>query len=87
MKGDLMQPRKLLRTHAIAWLTLLLCITPIFAQTGSTGALTGTVMDPTGAVVPRATVSLTNTATNQSRTATTGSGTTCETSRYSPTKG
>ncbi|HEX3086676.1 MAG TPA: carboxypeptidase-like regulatory domain-containing protein, partial [Pyrinomonadaceae bacterium] len=36
-----------------------------FGQTTSTGSLTGTVTDPTGAVVPGATVTVTSTATAQ----------------------
>ena len=38
------------------------------AQTGGEGALEGTVTDPTGAVVPNATVSATNQASNVSTT-------------------
>src|SRR5437588_11992874 len=37
------------------------------------GVITGTVTDPTGAVVPGATVTITNVGTNASQTATTGS--------------
>ena len=44
----------------------------VVAQTAGTGALTGTVTDSTGAVVPNATVTLTSTDTGQVRTATTG---------------
>jgi hypothetical protein len=44
----------------------------VSAQSAGTGALTGTLTDPSGAVVPGATVTLTNTQTNQVRTATTG---------------
>jgi hypothetical protein len=44
----------------------------LIAQTSSTGALTGTVTDPTGAVVPNVTVTATSVDTGQSRTATTG---------------
>ncbi|HEV2224034.1 MAG TPA: carboxypeptidase-like regulatory domain-containing protein [Candidatus Acidoferrales bacterium] len=40
------------------------------AQSSSTGTVSGTVTDNTGAVVPDATVTLTNTATGNSRTAT-----------------
>ena len=40
----------------------------LLAQTASTGALTGTIHDPTGAVIANATVLLTNTGTNQGRT-------------------
>ena len=42
------------------------------AQSAGTGALTGTVSDPSGGVVPNVSVTLTNTDTNQARTATTG---------------
>jgi hypothetical protein len=57
----------------LAALLLLLVVTPlILAQSANTAALTGTVTDPTGAVVPGATVTITNVATNQTRTVTTG---------------
>ena len=58
-----------------ALLALAFCILitlPGFAQTSATGGLTGTVSDPTGAVVPGATVTVTNSGTAQSRTVTTG---------------
>jgi hypothetical protein len=42
------------------------------AQTAGTGALTGTIKDPSGAVVPNATVTLTSLDTGASRTSTTG---------------
>ena len=42
------------------------------AQSAGTGALTGTITDPTGAVIPNVTVTLTSTDTNQARSATTG---------------
>ena len=44
----------------------------ILAQSAGTGALTGTVSDSTGGVVPGAMVTLTSNDTNQARTATTG---------------
>jgi hypothetical protein len=45
---------------------------PLTAQTNATGALTGTVMDASGAVVPNVTVTATNTDTGQVRTGMTG---------------
>jgi hypothetical protein len=44
----------------------------LLAQSAGTGALTGAVTDPTGAVVPNVTVTLTNNDTGLSRTAQTG---------------
>ena len=41
---------------------------PLLAQSASTGALSGTVTDATGAVVPNVTVTATNTDTGQVRT-------------------
>src|SRR5437763_12736786 len=51
----------------------LTCAPSLIAQTASTGALTGTITDPSGAVVPNATVTATNLDTGQARTAKTGS--------------
>jgi hypothetical protein len=45
---------------------------PLSAQSAGTGALTGTVTDPSGAVVPNVTVTLTKIDTGQVRTVTTG---------------
>src|SRR5258708_3328677 len=44
----------------------------LLAQSAGTGALTGTISDPSGAVVPNVTVTLTSADTNQVRTVTTG---------------
>jgi hypothetical protein len=44
----------------------------LLAQSAGTGALTGTVTDPSGAVAPGVSVILTSLETNQTRTATTG---------------
>src|SRR4029453_3053260 len=44
----------------------------VSAQTASTGALIGTVTDPTGAVLQAAQIALRNTGTGESRTAVTG---------------
>jgi Carboxypeptidase regulatory-like domain len=52
---------------------LFVCVSPIFAQTSSTGALTGTVTDPSGAVISGATVTATNVGTGQARATTTDS--------------
>jgi Carboxypeptidase regulatory-like domain/TonB-dependent Receptor Plug Domain len=49
---------------------LFACVSPALAQSGTTGALTGTVSDPSGAVISGATVTLTSLATGQERTAT-----------------
>ena len=53
-------------------LTLFLTVPSIFGQSAGTGALTGTVTDMTGAVVPNVTVTLTSAETNQSRTTISG---------------
>ncbi|MDX6384953.1 MAG: hypothetical protein QOK48_2526 [Blastocatellia bacterium] len=44
---------------------------PVFAQVTTTGSIVGTVTDPTGAVVPNATVTARNKATGKESTATT----------------
>src|SRR5215472_1743350 len=46
--------------------------TPAFAQSITSGDVTGTVTDPTGAVVPNASLTLTNIATNTAQQANTG---------------
>src|SRR6185437_11247432 len=46
---------------------------PLVAQSTISGGITGTVSDPSGAVVPNATVSLKNDATGQIQTQTTNS--------------
>jgi len=48
---------------------LFACTTPVWAQSATTGALTGTITDPSGGVISGATVTATNTATGQARTA------------------
>lgn len=54
-----------LRTFLLVLLALGVCVVPVFAQTGSTGSLSGTVMDPKGAVVAGASVKVVSKATNQ----------------------
>lgn len=54
----------------VAVMALILGAPLLMAQTPSTGALTGTVTDPSGGVISGATVTLTS-ATGQVRTATT----------------
>jgi hypothetical protein len=50
---------------------LFLCGSPIWAQSGTTGGLTGTVTDPSGGVIVGATVTATNIGTGQERSVTT----------------
>ena len=64
--------KKLLFTLFAIAVVSMLWVPGLWAQTGSTSALTGTVTDPTGAVVPNVTVTVTSTGTNRSRTVTTG---------------
>ena len=64
--------RNLLRPCLAIIVLLAVGVLGLFAQSAGTGALTGTVTDPSGGTVPNATVTLTNTQTNQTRTATTG---------------
>ena len=52
-------------------LSLLLCVAQLFAQSTTTGGISGSVTDPQGGVVPNATVTVTNIATNAAVTAVT----------------
>src|SRR5215216_4222154 len=54
-----------LRTFLLVLLVLGVCGLPVFAQTGSTGSLSGTVVDPKGAVVAGAAVKVVSKATGQ----------------------
>lgn len=60
------------------WLSILVCLaifgltTPVFAQS-TFGTVLGTVKDPSGASIPGAKITLTNTGTNASRSATSDS--------------
>src|SRR5687768_3483030 len=64
-----MRRRVMIRDVLALSLALAICSNlPRAAQTASTGAVLGKVTDPEGAVVPRAEVNLTDTATNRVRT-------------------
>jgi hypothetical protein len=52
---------------AAFWGFFLFSVSPLCGQTAATGALTGTVKDSSGAVVPKATVTATSLGTGQSR--------------------
>jgi len=66
--------RRSVGAQLVLFLCLLFILTvPVKAQTPGTGALTGTVTDPSGALVPNATVTLASADTGQVRTAVTGS--------------
>jgi outer membrane receptor protein involved in Fe transport len=62
---------KLVSVGFVCLFTLFVCVSPAFSQSASTGALTGTVTDPSGAVISGATVTATNPATGQARSVTT----------------
>jgi hypothetical protein len=64
--------RKLAFCMLVCFLALQLCVSIASAQTAGTGAVTGTVTDPSNAAVANVKVTLTSLATNQTRTTTTG---------------
>lgn len=57
-----------LQKYLLGLLVIALAQTLTFAQGGSTGSISGTVLDPKGAVVPGATVVVKSAATNQENT-------------------
>jgi len=57
-----------LAARGIAVLVLMVCPLVTWAQSSTTGALGGTVVDPMGAVIPGVTVTLTNTTTGRVQT-------------------
>ncbi|HKV06136.1 MAG TPA: carboxypeptidase-like regulatory domain-containing protein [Candidatus Acidoferrales bacterium] len=64
--------RNLLNLLLVCFGALLLCVSLAQAQSGGTGAISGTVTDPSGGSVANVTVTATNLGTNQARTAVTG---------------
>ncbi|HXX21356.1 MAG TPA: carboxypeptidase-like regulatory domain-containing protein [Candidatus Acidoferrum sp.] len=64
--------RKLAVTLLAGFAIFLLCAPLAQAQTAGTGAITGTITDPSGGAVANAAVTATNTGTNQSHDAKTG---------------
>ncbi|MFY9910765.1 MAG: carboxypeptidase-like regulatory domain-containing protein, partial [Candidatus Sulfotelmatobacter sp.] len=66
-----MQIRSVKLALVLLLVVCLACTLPVWAQSTSSGTVAGTITDPSGAVVAGATVSLTDTATNVNRTATT----------------
>ena len=65
--------RKFVVALLVCFAVILLGASMAQAQSGGTGAITGTLTDPQGRAVPNATVTVTNVGTNQERTTTTGS--------------
>ena len=60
-----------LRGLALVSTLLVLCASPLAAQSAGTGALAGILTDPSGAAIPNVSVTLTNLDTNQARSAAT----------------
>jgi hypothetical protein len=69
---------------ALLALGLFLGLGQLIAQSAVTGAINGKVTDPQGAVVPSATITVTNTATNAQATATTSDDGTFKVSNLQP---
>src|SRR5206468_8392806 len=68
-------PNRLRQSMNLAVIALLLVVTLLTGRTapaqGTTGSITGTITDETGAAVPGATVTVTQTSTNNVHTSTT----------------
>jgi hypothetical protein len=67
-----MKPGNSLRMLFALAAICLMSFAPLRAQSAGTGALVGTITDPSGAVVPSVTVTAVNTETNQTRTTLSG---------------
>lgn len=71
MQCSVNEPRGRTAARVLAWVVaVLMCAAPAFAQFDR-GTISGTITDQQGGVVPGVTVTVTNTATRQSRTAVT----------------
>jgi Carboxypeptidase regulatory-like domain len=57
----------------VAFVSLCLAIPQIYGQAGNSGSISGTITDPTGAVIPNATVEIRNLVSQYDRTTTTDS--------------
>ncbi|HYL37616.1 MAG TPA: carboxypeptidase-like regulatory domain-containing protein [Bryobacteraceae bacterium] len=75
-----------LTASALVTLAFFLCLlaVPLGAQTAGTGALSVTVIDPTGAVIPGATVTVVSTATGMSRAQASGDNGSAQFTMLSP---
>ncbi|HVE59755.1 MAG TPA: TonB-dependent receptor, partial [Pyrinomonadaceae bacterium] len=67
----MMNVKMFIRVLLAAVVTAIVLNASIFAQNQTTGAIGGKVMDPQGAVIPNATVTITNLGTNKATTVTT----------------
>jgi Carboxypeptidase regulatory-like domain len=79
-----MKAMRMLIISALASVMLVFAAPLLMAQTANTGALTGTVTDPSGAVIVGAMVTVTNLATGQTRTTSTTSNGSYQLSLLSP---
>src|SRR5262245_59926753 len=67
-RGVCVSPKNIFLSQLLVLVTVLAAsIAPLFAQTGNTSAITGRLTDPTGAVLPGVSVTVTSLATNQTR--------------------